>query len=307
MTFPADLNEMVRFARVVEHGGFSAAARALGVQASALSRSVQNLERELGVRLLNRSTRQISTTEVGQTFYRHCERMVATAIAAHDSIDTARTAPQGVVRLTCPYPLIAPFVAPIVQRYLTDHPQVVAHLQPRSDPVDIVKEGVDIAIRIRRPPLEDSDLVVRKLTEFRLILVASPWLLSQQRQALDIDTLGQLPSVSLQAPGEKYEWDFSDTAGTPLRVAHHPRFVSDDMGALRLAALAGLGVGLLPTPYVADDLSSGALKQILPELSMPQGIIFAAFASNRGLVPAVRGLIDALVGRFPDVGQARIG
>ena len=156
-----DLNAMYLFAKVVEHGGYTAAARALGMQTSKISRHVTDLEKALGVRLLNRTTRRMSVTDVGQTFYQHCAALVAEAQAATEIIDRTRSVPQGTVRMSCPVPLLETDVAAIVSRYLVENPLVRVHIDATSRRVNVIEEGVDVALRVRRPPLEDSGLAMR--------------------------------------------------------------------------------------------------------------------------------------------------
>jgi DNA-binding transcriptional LysR family regulator len=156
-----DQNNLFFFARVVDFGSFTAAAEALGLQTSKLSRRVGALENELGVRLLNRTTRKLSLTEAGKTFHRHCVALIAEAEAAKDAINPTLSAPRGVVRVSCPTGLLQGGVANILARYLSTHPQVSIALDGTNRRIDVIDEGIDIAIRVRVPPLEDSDLAMR--------------------------------------------------------------------------------------------------------------------------------------------------
>ena len=156
-----DLNNLYFFARVVDFGSYTAAAEALGLQTSKLSRRVGALESELGVRLLNRTTRKLSLTEAGKTFHRHCVALIAEAEAAKDAINQTLSSPRGVVRVSCPTGLLQGGVADILARYLGAYPQVRIALEATNRRVDVVDEGIDIAIRVRVPPLEDSDLAMR--------------------------------------------------------------------------------------------------------------------------------------------------
>ena len=156
-----DLNNLYFFARVVDFGSYTAAAEALGLQTSKLSRRVRALESELGVCLLNRTTRKLSPTEAGKAFHRHCVALIAEAQAAKDSINQTLSSPRGVVRVSCPTGLLQGGVADILARYLCAHPQVRIALEATNRRVDVVDEGIDIAIRVREPPLDDSDLAMR--------------------------------------------------------------------------------------------------------------------------------------------------
>ncbi len=191
-----DINDMYYFAKIVDHGGFTSAARALGVPTSSLSRRVTALESQLGVRLLNRTTRSISVSEAGQTFYRHCVAVVAEAFAAKEAMDQTRAEPHGLVRLSCPIQLLQVDVAVVVARYMRDHPLVRVSIDATNRSVNVVDEGFDLALRVRIPPLADSDLVVRVLVEAELVLVGSPWLFAQHERPTTLDAVTRLPTLS---------------------------------------------------------------------------------------------------------------
>ena len=293
-----NLHDMYLFAKVVEYGGYSAAAAALGMQASKLSRHIMSLEQQLGVRLLNRTTRRISVTEAGQTFYGHCAAIVAEAQAARDAIDRTRSTPQGLVRISCPLALLQNGVNKVVSDYLAAYPLVRVAIDATNRRIDVIEEGLDIALRVRVPPLEDSDLAVRMLAVSMPMLVASPSLFEQYPRPLTIDELARTPTLSQSRAGEKYAWHLIALNGTPVIAPHTPRLVTDDMATLRLAALAGLGVTELPRASVQADLDAGLLEPVLPQFSSLHMQVHAVFPSRRGLVPAVRGLLDALVAGF---------
>ena len=147
-----DLNDMYYFAKVVDHGGYTAAAKALGVPVSSLSRRVSDLETQLGVRLLNRTTRSVSVSEAGQTFYRHCVTVVGESFAAKEAMDQTRAEPHGLIRLSCPLRLLQSDVADVLARYMRDHPLVRVSLDATNRSVDVVEEGFDLALRVRVPP-----------------------------------------------------------------------------------------------------------------------------------------------------------
>lgn len=293
-----DLNDMYLFAKVVEQGGYSAAARHLGMQVSRLSRRISELEASLGVRLLNRTTRKISLTDVGNTFYQHCIALVAEAQAARDTIDRTRAEPQGLVRISCPVGLLQSNVAAIVTRFLLEKPLVRVYVEATNRRVEVVEEGFDIALRVRNLPLEDSNLAVRMLANTELILIGSPGLLAQHGRPQQIADLSRYSTLSMTRPGDKYTWQFTRLDGSIEAVSLLPRLATDDFVTLHRAALNGLGITYLPKFMVQQDLASGALEHVLPELTIPQGVVHALFPSRRGLVPAVRDFIDALVEGF---------
>jgi DNA-binding transcriptional LysR family regulator len=289
-----DLNNLYFFARVVEFGSYTAAADALGMQTSKLSRRVAALERELGVRLLNRTTRKLSLTDAGKTFHRHCTALIAEAEAAKDAIGQTLASPRGVVRVSCPTGLLQGGVADILAQYLAAYPQVRIALDATNRRVDVIDEGIDIALRVRLPPLDDSDLAMRSFGLSEVILVASPALLALRGQPQTLADIGQMPTLSMGTVGTEHSWRFVDAQSTPSELVHSPCLSTDDLYTLRRAAIRGVGVAYLPRGFIANDLSSDALVQVLPSLSSRAGVVHAVFPSRRGMVPAVRALLDFL-------------
>ncbi len=293
-----DLNDLYYFAQVVEYGGFAPAGRALGEPKSKLSRRVAALEERLGVRLLNRSTRHVSVTEIGKIFHNHCRAMLVQAEAAEDAIASLRAEPCGLVRLSCPVALLDARVADMLATYQQQYPQVELHLDATNRRVDLIEEGFDVAIRVRPPPLEDSDLVLRTLADRGQCLVASPTLLEQHGQPLVPADLGSLPSLALGRGQQRYQWHLIGPDGAEARINHHPRLVTRSMNLLRTSAVAGVGICQLPIMMMSDELANGRLVRVLDGWAPPREIIHAVFPSRRGLLPAVRALIDHLVGQF---------
>lgn len=291
-----DLNDARHFVQVVDHGGFSAAARALGVQRSLLSRRIAALEDELGVRLLQRSSRSFAVTEIGHEFYARCVAMLEEARAAEQVAAESQAAPRGVVRLSCPVGLLMFQFAPLLARFMAANPAVTLHVESTNRQVDVIAEGFDIAIRVRFPPLEETELIMRRLDDSSQCLVAHPDLVPAPFDGPD--ALSGLPSLGTthrRTPHHAaHHWELHDGAGRTVTVPYAPRLVTDDMSALREAALAGLGVVQLPTLYVYEDCRAGRLVQVIPAWRPRPGIVHAVFPSRRGLVPSVRELLDFL-------------
>ena len=264
-----DLNDFAWFVQVVDHGGFAAAGRALDQPKSKLSRRIAQLEERLGVRLIQRTTRQFAVTEVGQTFYQHCKAMLIEAEAAQQAVETLRAEPRGSVRITCPVTLT-------------------------NRRVDVVGEGIDVAIRVRPRPIEDSDLVMRVLADRGHRLVASPDLISRLGRPQAPSELSTWPGLSLGANKHQHKWQLTGPGGARAEVYFTPRMVTTDMLALREAAMAGVGVVQLPLLMVRDQLASGELEVVLDEWQPRREVIHAVFASRRGLLPSVRALVDYL-------------
>jgi DNA-binding transcriptional LysR family regulator len=294
MTPVQDLNNLYFFAKVVDFGSYTAAAKALGLQTSKLSRRIAALETELGVRLINRTTRRLSLTEAGKTFHRHCLALLEEAQAAKDAMSQILASPQGLVRLSCPTGLLQGGVADILTRFLTKHPRVHIALDATNRRVDVVEEGLDIAMRVRKPPLEDSDLAMRKFGPDEMILVASPGLIAAYGEPQALEGLARMPTLSMTGADGRSTWRFVGMDGEPAELSHSPRLCTDDLSTLRHAALQGIGAALVPHLLVANDLEGGALIRLLPSLKAHIGVVHAVFPSRRGMVPAVRALLDFL-------------
>lgn len=288
-----DLNDLYYFVAVVDHGGFAPAGRALGIQKSKLSRRILILEERLGVRLLNRSSRHFSVTEIGREYYNRCVAMLVEADAAEQVIAQVRAEPRGVLRLSCPSGLVAFQFGELFARFMALNPAVALHLESTNRRVDVIAEGLDLAIRVRPPPLAESDLVMRRFDERTIRIVASSDLLRGRTIKTPPD-LGSLPSLDFGPVGGDHRWRLLHDDGSTADVRHEPRLVTDDMAALREAALAGAGAVRLPTLVVWDDLKSGRLVTVLPDWRPPSEIVHAVFPSRRGLLPSVRALLDFL-------------
>jgi DNA-binding transcriptional LysR family regulator len=274
---------------------------------SRLSRRIAHLENRLGVRLIQRSTRRFSVTEIGQDYYRHCVAMLVEADAAQELIERSRSKPQGIIRVSCPPPLLYFQVGEMVARFMAECPDVEVHLESTPRRVDVIAEGVDIALRVRFPPLEDNDLVMRVLAESTQRLVASPKLLKGLNRTPVPADLAALPSIGWGPPHQRHEWCLDGPNEATALIPYAPRLITEDMVALRFAALRGIGVGQFPTMVVKADLDSGALVDVLPHWRPRAGIVHAVFSSRRGLLPSVRTLLDFLAAEFAALTETKSG
>ncbi|TDR94669.1 LysR substrate-binding domain-containing protein [Enterovirga rhinocerotis] len=299
-----DLNDLAHFVNVVDHGGYAAAGRALGMPKSRLSRRILALEERLGVRLLQRTTRKLSVTELGQEYYRHCVAMLVEAEAAQEAIDRSRAGPQGLLRISAPPALVCFEIGPMIARFMARNPDVTVEMDSTSRRVDLVGEGIDIAIRVRFPPLEASDLVMRRLGDSEQRLVARPSLVAPHPLAAPSD-LATLPSLDFGPSLSRHGWDFVSPDGETVRHSHRPRLVTDDMAQLLYAALDGVGVVKLPSMVIDDHLAAGRLVEVLPGWRLSSGIVHAVFASRRGLLPSVRSFLDFLSEEYAQVAARR--
>ncbi len=289
-----DLNDLYYFVRAVEYGGFAPAGRALGVPKSRLSRRLALLEERLGVRLIQRSTRHFVLTDVGQRYYRHCRAMLVEAEAAQEAIDSLAAEPGGTLRLTCPIGLLNFHVGEMLARFMAQYPRVSIQLEATNRRVDVLGEGVDLAIRVRPRPFEDSDLALRVLSDRGQCLVASPALVERMGLPERPQDLSAWPSLSRAVPRERHVWVLENETGESVTVPHSPRFITTDMSALKSAALAGVGVVQLPVLMLPRELESGALVSVMSGWQPPREIIHVVFPSRRGMLPSVRALIDFL-------------
>jgi DNA-binding transcriptional LysR family regulator len=293
-----DLNDLYYYVQVVDHGGFAPAGRALGVPKSKLSRRIALLERRLGVRLIQRSTRRFSVTDIGKTYYAHCKAMLVEADAAQDAIDVTRAEPCGTVRMTCPVALLDVQVGTMLADFMAQNPRVDVVAEATNRRIDVIAEMVDVAIRVRPLPLQDSDLAMRVLAERGQCLVASPALLERFGTPQVPADLSPLPSLALGTPQPDHVWQLFGPDGAQATLHHRPRFVTGSMPALCAAARASVGVVQLPTMMVATDVARVALVRLVPAWTPRKEIVHVVFASRRGLLPSVRALIDFLAARF---------
>lgn len=290
-----DLNDLYYFVQVVDHGGFAPAARAIGEQKSKLSRRIAALEDRLGARLIQRTSRRFAVTDVGVEYYSHCRAMLIEAEAAQAVIDSAAAGPRGLIRLACPPALVAYQMARLIAGFMVKYPEVRVQLDSTTRRVDVVAEGFDLAIRVRPPPLEETELIMRKLDESVHRLVAAPQLVDRFEIPTGPADLGTWPSMDFGPAREDHQWSLRGPNGKTAVVRHYPRLVTDDLGMLQSAVRDGLGVGLLPTIAVFDDLKAGRLVDLLPDWRSRPWIVHAVYPSRRGLLPSIRLLLDHLV------------
>lgn len=294
-----DLNDMRYFAEVVRQGSFAGAGRVLGVPKSRLSRRIARLEDELGVRLLQRTTRKLSLTSAGELYYPHCVAVSDEAEAAATAVAQVQSEPRGVVRVVCPITLAQSVVSEILPDYMHRHPQVQIDLQVSNRVVDVVEERVDVALRVRPSLAESGSMIIKQLGRAHSLLVARPDLLKRHGRPAGPDQLAALPTVAMSAQDGQGSWALVGPDGGQARVTHTPHLVADDLLTLKLAILAGIGVGILPDYMCRTELKDNRLTLALPTWAPPPGIVHAVFSAWRGMTPAVRSFLDFLGDRMP--------
>jgi len=289
-----DLNDLFYFVKVVEHGGFAPAGRALGLPKSKLSRRVAELEERLDVRLINRSPRAFNVTELGNEYYRHCVAMLVEAEAAQEVIDNSRAEPTGSIRVSCPPGINYFLMAPLIVQFMQKYPKISVEMDSTSRRVDVVREGFDVALRVRYPPFEDSGLTMKVLSKSPQCLMAAPEVVATLPKPITPDDLSQLPSIDFEQWDGQHVWSLDGPDGASVKIHHEPRLVTDDVFTLLKAAIGGLGVVKMPLLVGGKDLIAGNLVDVIPDWRPRTGIFHAVFPSRRGLLPAVRTFLDFL-------------
>ena len=289
-----DLNDLYYFAQVVERRGFSAAARALNVPKSRLSRRITALEESLGIRLLQRTTRQLSLTAAGEQFLLHCQEMTASARAAHDAVLHLKAEPSGRVRISCPVAIAERMVAPALPEFLDAWPNVSVEIMVTNRRVDLISEGVDLAIRVREQLDTDAEFVVRHLGSSGGSLVASPAYLERAGTPMHPDELETHRTLNFADPGSDPRWTLMDQAGDRQSFNVLPGVVCNDFSILVEAAERGCGIALLPTIATQAARQAGSLVRVLPQWRSVDGLLHIIYPSRRGMLPAVRVLLEFL-------------
>lgn len=293
-----NLNDYYYFVQVVKFQGFTKASEALGITKSKLSRRITDLEARLNVRLIQRSTRKFTVTELGEQFYQHCLKILSQVDETENFIQsTLNDELCGNIKISCPVALVQMPVAQMIARFLQSYPQVNIQLIATNERVDVIEQGIDLAIRVRSLPLTDSDLIVRDLDAWQHVLVASHDFIQQRKSIESFDDLKALPSIGFHRP--KHVWEFQhDRTGAKQQMTYQPRLKTDSFAAMKEAMLQGVGVVSLPKVFVREELARGEIIELLPEWSLPQGVIHVAYASRQGMLPAVRSLLDFLIAQF---------
>jgi DNA-binding transcriptional LysR family regulator len=288
-----DLNDLSFFAAVVTNGGFSAASRALDIPKSRISRRVAALENQLGVRLLERSTRRFNVTDVGQDVYRHARAALAEAEAIEDVASRLKAEPQGLVRVSCPQGADR-LLAAELPAFLARYPRLRLQVLVSNRRVDLIEEAVDVAIRVREKLDTDADLQVRIVGRSSLMLVASPAFLDTHGRPKTPVDLAALPTLSQSERSGVDRWTLVNESGAEEVVVHEPRLSSSEFAVLRQSAIDGVGVGFLAEYVCREPLLDGRLERVLPAWAGREAILHLVFTSRRGLLPGVRAVIDFL-------------
>ncbi len=290
------MGAMMTFAKVVEQQSFSEAGRRLGMSKSAVSKQVSRLEDRLGVRLLNRTTRRVSATEIGTALYERCRRIMAELEEAEQAILHHATAPRGRLRINAPAVFGHMHLAPLLPELLERYPDLSLDVSMSDRVVDLIEDGYDVAVRIAA--LSDSSLFARKLCDARRVLVASPDYLARHGLPADPAALGGHACLTYSLSPEPSTWSLRGPRGDRASVSVSGPVRIDNGDALMSLALGGAGIALMPTFFCGVAVADGRLTRVLPEYDDPFGGIYAVYPHNRHLSPKVRVFIDHLVAAF---------
>ena len=288
------MTSMATFVKVVESGGFSAAARTLSMSPSMVTAHVQALEERLGVRLLNRSTRRVSLTEVGHAYYERCLQILAEADDADQIAQALQSTPRGTLRLNTSI-AIPPLLAPVVAEFVALYPEVSVNLTMSDRMIDLVEEGFDLAVRNMSVP--DSSLVVRRVATYRFVVCGAPGYLAARGIPGQPADLSQHNCLVYSHSAWGNEWRFAGPDGEQS-VAVEGNLQANSDNALRLAAVHGQGLALAPSFLLIEEIKSGRLVPVLTEFLQTEHAINAIYPHRHHLSAKVRSFIDLLVKHF---------
>jgi DNA-binding transcriptional LysR family regulator len=290
------ITSMTTFVKVVDVGGFSAAARALNLSSSMVTNHIQSLEARLGVRLLNRSTRKVNLTEVGHAFYDRCVRIIAELDDAEQVAEALHSTPRGTLRLNTSV-AIPSVIAPAIAKFVALYPEASVSIAATGRMVDLVEEGFDLAIR--NTPIPDSSLIIRRLASYGFVVCGAPdYFASRGRPGQPTDLVHHNCMNYSDAPWGP-EWHFA-SAENDQAVPITGNLQANNADSLRLAAVLGQGLIYVPTFVVSDELKSGRLVPILTEFPTIERSIDAIYPHRQHLSAKVRSFIDLVAKHFHD-------
>lgn len=293
-----NLSDAYYFVQVVDQGGFASAARKLDLPKSTLSHRVGELELALGVRLLNRTSRQIALTQTGEEFYRHATDLIASAVQVEEAIRSGLKEPSGVIRLTTTTELSQYVLCDLLPTFLARHPKVTITEEATDRVVDLIAEGFDVAIRGHNAALADSSLIQRHIAKAPWMLFASATYLKVSGAPADLAELERHTALALSRPGMA-TWQLTRTGHETRSVALTPRFRTNNMVSLKMATCANLGIAALPCYICRREIEDGTLVPVLPEWRVMDASFSVVIPYRLGVPPGVRALLDFLAAELP--------
>lgn len=293
------VSQIVFFVRVTEGGNFSAAARSLGLSPSAVSKQIRRLEDRLGVRLFNRSTRRLTLTDEGRVLYARCAGIVTAVDEALTLASSMAGKVVGTLRVTATVAFAKAHLLPLFPEFLKRYPELNLELELTDRPVDLIEDGIDVAIRFTEQ-ITDTSVVARKLARNRRVICAAPAYLETYGLPYRPEDLLRHNCLRLSTVSSWNDWEFEDMDGRRV-LQVRGNFEANSADAIYHAVLAGLGIARLSTYLVADDIRVGRLVRLLPEHTHEKADILAVYPDRRNVSPKVHAFIDFLIERFDSV------
>ncbi|MEC9199622.1 MAG: LysR family transcriptional regulator [Pseudomonadota bacterium] len=294
------LTEMEAFATVVDQGGFTDAAKKMGISKSAVSKHVSSLEARLGARLLNRTTRRVSPTEIGLAYYDRARRVLTDAGEADALVTSMQAAPSGQLRISVATDFGVNHLSPVIGDFLATYPDISVNMVLNNRYVELISEGFDLAVRIGE--LEDSTLRARKLTDTNRRMIASPAYIERYGRPKRIDDLNEHKLLHYSSQANGSVWKLTAPSGEKRQIRTGGWLSVNDGQSLLNAAIAGLGIAYLPSFLYAEALERGEVVDVIPDLPMETQGIYAVYPPGRFTQPKVRAFIDFLVDAFAEKG-----
>ena len=294
------LTEMEAFATVVDQGGFTDAAKKMGISKSAVSKHVSSLEARLGARLLNRTTRRVSPTEIGLAYYDRARRVLNDAGEADALVTSMQSAPSGLLRISVATDFGVNHLSPVLGDFLQEFPDITVNMVLNNRYVELISEGFDMAIRVGE--LEDSTLRARKLTETTRRMIASPEYFEKYGRPQKIDDLNEHKLLHYSNNANGNVWKLTAPSGEKRQVRTAGWLTVNDGQSLLNAAISGLGIAYLPNFLFAEALKDGLVEEAIPDLPADNQGIYAVYPPGRFTQPKVRAFIDFLVHSFANRG-----
>ena len=287
-----DLNDIIVFTKVVETKSFTGAADALGLPKSTVSRKLAQLEERLGVRLVQRTTRKLALTEIGEAYYERCSTIVADIQAAEQLVTDMQATPRGRLRITASVDFSTRYLGEIVAEFLAAHPEINVELEATDRIVDLIDESFDLAVRIG--PMPESTLIARRIGAIALVLCASPGYLSKRGKPGLIDELDEHDHVLFTPSSRTQAWTLTGPGDASYEFGRPARFASNNFGSVVEVARAGGGIALISEFMVAEDIKRGTLVPVLPDWRTRPSDVHAVFPARQNLPPRLTLFIDHL-------------
>lgn len=294
------LTEMEAFATVVDQGGFTDAARKMGISKSAVSKHVSSLEARLGARLLNRTTRRVSPTEIGLVYYDRARRVLNDAGEADSIVTAMQSAPSGVLRMSVATDFGVGLLSPVLDEFLDEFPEISVNMVLKNRYVELISEGFDMAIRLGE--MEDSSLRARKISETTQRLIAAPRYFQKHGRPTRIDEINDHRLLHYSNQSSANVWRIAAPSGEVRQVRGTGWLTVNDGQSLLNAAVKGMGIAYLPSFLYHEAMAAGLVEDVIPDLPQTTLGIYAVYPPGRFTQPKVRAFIDFLVERFASKG-----